>query len=271
MADMHAAMLMIVVAMLLRPSMGTGAFGTLYLVDQRGQPDEWDGQELFIVDDPVQGRNPFTMIASHASQYLFEVYAVWAGDGVDDVSDVYVVGQRSRRIMKFIGMVSYLVLMMKLLPFMLPGLLPWHEAVVQSNDYPGEAGCRVTVRSYMQPLLWWVRRGAETSITAGAAMFQNFKAIKLPRFMINNDFNYAAWQAYFQEAGPRYFVYMPHKTQDPMLNIKQMADDERAMGRDVDKKMLKRLIGMYRIPYAEGRWLDKEDRLWLSRQRKAML
>ena len=47
---------------------------------------------------------------------------------------------------------TFLLFMVKLYPMLVEGLLPWHELVVQSNDYPGEGGCRVTVRSHLESL-----------------------------------------------------------------------------------------------------------------------
>lgn len=156
------------------PSMGTGAFGSLWLLDLCNQPEVWDGQQLFQAEHPAYGRNNYVMIASHHSQHWFEVYALYAADAIDDVSDIYCRCHRGGRILQFIGHFSYLLIMAKLLPYLGRGLVPWHETIVQSNDYEGEVGCRVTCRSYLEPWIWWLRVGAETSIDAGARLFKNF-------------------------------------------------------------------------------------------------
>ena len=56
------------------PSMGTDAFGSLWLLDLRGQPDVWDGQHLFEAEHPDYGPNHYVMIAWHVSQHWIEIY-----------------------------------------------------------------------------------------------------------------------------------------------------------------------------------------------------
>ena len=91
----------------------TGAFGSLWVIDlRRAVEPMWPGYELFTVDHPMSssyGQNEFAMIASHASQYWFEVYGLWVDDpdAIDDVSDVYVAKNRGHRTIKFIGYVSF--------------------------------------------------------------------------------------------------------------------------------------------------------------------
>ena len=81
----------------------TGAFGSLWVIDlRRAVEPMWPGYELFTVDHPMSssyGQNEFAMIASHASQYWFEVYGLWVDDpdAIDDVSDVYVAKNRGHR------------------------------------------------------------------------------------------------------------------------------------------------------------------------------
>ena len=107
------------------------------------------------MQDADYGQNEFAMIASHPTQYWFEVYALWVddADAVGDVSEVYVAQRRGHRMLKFIGYASFLLIMAKLLPMFMEGLIPWHEAIIHSNDYPGESGCCATVRSYTQNLV----------------------------------------------------------------------------------------------------------------------
>ena len=255
----------------------TGAFSSLWLLDLRRAARCWPGYELFTSEHADYGRNDFAMIASHPSQYWFTVHGVYVEnpDAIDDVSDIYVARRCGRRTLQFIGYATFILIMAKLLPMFAEGLVPWHEAIIQSNDYPGELGCRVTVRSHQEPMVWWLRVGAELSISAGKEMFQNFMSIKLPRLLIGNDWNYASWHPYFQLAGPRYFCYTPHKTLEFVGTMVNMAEEENYMAKTdpihaIEPKTMKRIVKAYAPVYTEGRWLTKADKMKLSRTRKAM-
>ena len=257
----------------------TGAFGSLCLLDLRRVLEPmWPGYELFTAQDADYGQNEFALIVSHPTQYWFEVYALRVddADAIGDVSEVYVAQRRGRRMLTFISYASFLLIMAKLLPMFMEGLIPWHEAIIHSNDYPGESGCRVIVRSYLQPTVWWLRVGAETSIRAGRMMFQNFKAIKLPRLVLGNDWNYASWKPYFQSAGPRYFAYVPHKSLNFKNVMLKMAMEERYMAQSnpvhaISKNLMKRIAKAYASGYEEGRWLSKADKNYLSRMARSVL
>ena len=155
----------------------TGAFGTLWLVDLRR--DMPAASELLTLDHPTYGINKFVMAASHHTQYYYELWAVYLDDvdSIEDPSDVYLKYLRGERRLVWIGSMTFLLFMAKLMPMLMRGTLPWHEIVVQSNDYPNESGCRVTVRSHLEPMAWWLRIGSELSIVAGkrrlAAMLQH--------------------------------------------------------------------------------------------------
>jgi hypothetical protein len=268
-------LLPLLVASFLLSCGATGAFGTLWLLDLRREPD-FPGSELFTTEHPSYGRNMFTMIASHASQHWFEVYGVYVEDpdAIEDPSDIYVRRYRGERTLEFIGYFSFILMMSKLLPMFAKGLVPWHEMVVQSNDYGNELGCRVSVRSYLEPMVWWVRVGSELSIRAGDMMFKNFKTIKLPRLLLGNEWNYASWCPYLAW-GPRYFCYTPHKTLDFVRTMIQMAEEENYMGKAdpihaIEPKTMKRIVKAYADVYAEGPWLTKGDKMKLSRKRKSM-
>ena len=254
----------------------TGAFGTLWVCDLRRAGPCWPGYELFASEHPDYGRNDFTMIASHPSQYWFTVHGVYVEnpDAIDDVSDIYAARHRGQRTLQFIGYVSFLLIMSKLLPMFAEGLVPWHETYIQSNDYKGEIGCRVSVRSYLEPMVWWLRVGAELSISAGKEMFKNFKSIKLPRLLIGNDWNYASWHPYFA-SGPRYFCYAPHKTLEFVDTMVKMAEEENYMAKTdaihaIEPAMMKRIVKAYAKVYVEGPWLSKKSKMRLSHARKAM-
>ena len=266
---------LVLVASFSPTSSATGAFGTLWLLDQRRVGD-FPGYELFTMEHESYGRNMFTMIASHASQYWFEIYAVYVEDpdAIGDPSDIYVKQYRGERTLVFIGYASFILIMARLLPMMAEGLIPWHELVVQSNDYENEMGCRVTVRSYLEPMMWWQRVGAELSIRAGALMFQNFKTIKLPRLHLGSEWNYASWRPYLAW-GPHYFIYTPHKSLNFRETMKQMADEENYMAETapihaIAPKTMRRIVKAYAPVYTEGHWLTKGEKVNLSRKRKAM-
>ena len=255
----------------------TGAFGTLWLLDlRRTREPDFPGYELFTTWDRDFGRNVFTMIASHASHHWFEVYGVFVSDpdAICDPSDIYVRRYRGERHLEFIGYFSFVLIMSKLLPMFAKELIPWHETVVQSNDYKFEGGCRVTVRSYLEPFVWWQRVGSELSIEAGDMMFKNFKAIKLPRLLLGNEWNYASWCPYLA-FGPRYFWYCPHKTLNFVKTMIQMTEEENYMAKKdpihaIEPKTMKRIVKAYKHVYAEGPWLTKDQKVKLSRKRKSM-
>ena len=258
---------------------GAGAFGSLWLLDFRWVMDTiWPGQELFMIDDADYGRNRFALVSSHPSQYWFRLDAVYVDepDAISDVSDIYGAALRGQRTLKFIGFFSFLLIMAKLMPMFRKPDIPWHEAFVQSNDYPGEVGCNVTVRSYIQPLVWWCRVGAELSIQAGKNMFQDFKSIKLPRLLIGNEWNCAAWKPYVQNSGPLFFNYTPPKDMDYRKALSQMAIEEATMAEndpvhDIPKNIKKMIVKAYAWEWEQGRWLTKFERLCLSLSRRGNL
>jgi hypothetical protein len=268
----------LVVAMLmLVPVTGTGAFGTHWVLDVRDPPDDWAGEQLFRASSAKLGPNPFVLIVSHASQYWFKVYGLWAGDDVMDISDIYVRSVRSSRNLTFIGWMSYLFLMSLLLPAITGhGItLPWHEVVIQSNDYPGEDGCRITIRNHAQPRVWWQMRTACTSIPRGSMMLKYFKTLALPRFLVADVYNFAAWKPYWQVSGPLFFFYMPHKSLVTMDVLEQMREEERYMAKaepihDVSKAW-KIIRKAYAMPYEEGAWLNKKDWKNVKAMRKSIL
>ena len=260
-------------------ALGAGAFGSLWLVDLRGvMGTMWPGYDLFTTEFADYVFNLFAMISSDSSQHWFAVHGLYVDepDAIAGVSDVYGAFVYGYWTLVFIGFFSFLLLMAKLLPMFADRHLPWHEAIIQSNDYPGEIGCSVTVRSYMQPLVWWLRVGAEVSISAGTLMFQNFKAIKLPRLIIMNEWNYAAWKPFLQNECPLYFAYTPHKSLGYKETILKMFVEESYMAETnpihaISKSMMKRLCRRYVWPYEQGRFLDKDEKRCLDCMRRGFL
>ena len=260
----------------------TGAFGSLWLVDLRSvMGTMWPGDELFTVEHKDYGVNPFALVSSHRSQHWFSIHALFVDelDDIADVSDVYKATLRGRRTLVFIGYFSFALIMAKLLPmFADRGFhgLPWHETIIQSNDYRHEIGCNVTCRSFRQPMIWWLRVGAEISISAGSLLFQNFKKIKLPRLIIFNEWNFAAWHPFYQNAGPLYFAYTPHKSLGYKETILKMFVEESYMAETnpihaISKSMMKRLCRRYVWPYEQGRFLDKDEKRCLDCMRRGFL
>ena len=257
---------------------GGGAFGSLWMLDLRRETT-FPGHEIFRVDLPGLGANLFAMISSHASQYWFRVDAVYVEDpdAIDDLSDVYCKNLLGQRTLKFIGYFSFLLIMARLMPMFRKGVVPWHEMIIQSNDYKGEDGCTVNVRSSMEPTIWFLRVGEETSIIAGEVMFQNFKTIRLPRLIVRNEWNYSAWKPYYQNSGPIYFVYTPHKTLDFKKTVNQMAIEENSMAQHdehihfISKNVLKMIVKAYLWEWEQGRYLSKTEKQILNLCRLAKI
>ena len=79
-------------------------------------------------------------IFSHPSQWWYEVYAVFFEEHLADISDAYVLSRSGRRHYVFIEYVSMVLLMLTLLPLFKNCRMPWHEAIIQGNNYEGEPG-----------------------------------------------------------------------------------------------------------------------------------
>ena len=249
------------------------AFGSLWTLDLRDAMS-WPGSEIFSVHCEYYGRNHFALISSDPSRWWFRVDAVYLEyeNDVIDVSDLYRKNLRGHRTLKFIGYFSFLLIIANLHPVFRLGLISWHEMIAQSNDYEGELGCTVHVRSFMQPWVWFMRVGAETSIKAGKLMFQNFKTIKLPRLIIDNEWNFSSWRPYCQASGPVYFVYTPHKTLDYPDCMQQMIFEEDSMSEQdethyIPDELKKTIFKAYADKWEQGPWLTKlqKERLSLCR------
>ena len=68
--------------------------------------------------------------------------------------------------------------------------------MAQGNNYRGECGATLTMRHYSQPRLWWRKIGPELSIPNGRDLYSAFLSMKLPRFVIDGAYNFAAWRPY---------------------------------------------------------------------------
>ena len=101
------AKMMILLLSLVSVVNGKYAFGSLWLVDLRrtiANYPAWPGFELFQTISSDYGRNVFTMISSHHSQYWFRVQAVYVEnpDDIEDVSDLYNSTLRGHRTLMYI-------------------------------------------------------------------------------------------------------------------------------------------------------------------------
>jgi hypothetical protein len=204
-------MLAVALAVLfLVPCAGTGAYVSKWLVDLRTAPVDYEGRTLLQKHVNDYGVNQIVSIISHPSQWWFEVYAVFFDKSIDDISDAYVPTRSGNRHYVFIGYLSMVMLMLTLVPLFKKHCLPWHEAMIQGNNYEGEVGVTVTVRHYLHPLVWWARQGVERSIPGRLLLYRTFKQLRLPQFVLaEGGWNYAAWKPYWQLDGPVYFTYSP--------------------------------------------------------------
>ena len=79
------------------------------------------------------GINSYVMIASTASQFNFDVWAVYLfedDDGIIDISEIYGRQYRRRRHVAYIASMSFLMLLVGLLPMLQAQVVPWFELVV---------------------------------------------------------------------------------------------------------------------------------------------
>ena len=135
-----------------------GAFGSLWTMDLRGvRPGEVvdeDVPHVLFHQHAIYGLNNFVVAVSTASQYYYDIWAIYpqGEEDIVDVSDIYDKVWRHKRQMVYMGTMSLLLLMAKILPMLLKSIIPWYEVIVQSNDYPGEEGCRVTVSPLLPPI-----------------------------------------------------------------------------------------------------------------------
>ena len=264
---------LVLLAILGAPSLAAGAFGRLWLVDFRRLSRV---PAPFHIHDDAYGDNQFAMITSHPSQYWFEVYALWVPCDMDneaDLSDIYVRARVPQRRVRHLGFYSFLLIIATLMPYFLAETVPWHELYVQSNDYDGETGCRVTIRSHLWPTIWWLRIDVEISIPRGRQMLSTFKTIRLPRLLIGSlrlgrDINYAAWKPFYQAQGPRFFHYVPH-TDRIIQNLNSMYTEERIMSeadpyRRISGRKFDQIVRAYSREYEEGRYLTTIEKVRLS-------
>ena len=240
------------------PVNGTGAYCSLWFIDLADAPYVVPFLQKHV--DGL-GMNRYVCLASHPSQYWFKAYGVYLDYGVDDISDVYVRSRAGKRRYVFIDYVTMLALMMTLLPLFQEHCLPWHEAILQSNNFPGEVGLRVTIRHYLHPRVWWLRGDVERSVAGGKALYSEFKKLKLPKFILQG-YNFAAWRPYWQVTGPTYLAYSPPRTSTIKECFMSMLEEENEKARNEGRampsmKIMANLIKIYRRDYVEGPYLSK--------------
>ena len=136
------------------------------------------------------------------------------------------------------------------------------------NNYAGECGAKVTMRHHTQPRLWWSRVGVELSIPNGLELYNAFTSMKLPRFLIDGAYNFAAWHPY-NALGPKFYTFCGPAEWSIKECFLEMFVEQEAMAKHTDSKhMLYDVAAIYQIDYKEGDWLTKSDRRRLSYLRK---
>ena len=119
-------------------------------------------------------------------------------------------------------------------------------------------------------MVWWLRVGAELSISAGKTMLQCFMNIKLPRLVVSTGWNYASYHPYFA-AGPQFFCYTAPKTMDLKQALFSMFVEENEKGTIITKKMMALILRKYSRSYEEGGWLTTKEKFILNLRKKSMM
>ena len=122
-------------------------------------------------------------------------------------------------------------------------------------------------------MVWWLRIGAELSISAGKTMLQCFMNIKLPRLIVSTGWNYASYHPYFA-AGPQFFCYTAPKTMDLKQALFSMFVEENEKADPdtiISKNVMQKIMKNYSKSYEEGRWLTRKEKGILTMRKKSML
>ena len=131
------------------------------------------------------------------------------------------------------------------------------------------------MRHYSQPRLWWRKIGPELSIPNGRDLYSAFLSMKLPRFVIDGAYNFAAWRPY-EAWGPRFFSYCGPKKWTVKQCFFAMFEEHLALAEyssidAISRNMLYEVAKIYQSNYVEGKWLTKAQRQRLNYQRKSRL
>ena len=199
--------------------------------------------------------NDYLLVHSSPPHYNFEVWAMWAND-LDDISDALAVNAYHRR---FLGTWNYMHLMCLLCVgfsvtpyFPLTLWFPWVEAFVQRNEYPGGRGCWVTIRHYMDPLIWWQLRKPVVSLLPPSPNL--FDLVVPPLFRC-----LSVYRAYWQDAGPMIPIFICRKSQDVMRMLMAMP-----VPSSTELSFRAVMEGAYAQPWRMGDWLTDEEFSQLS-------
>lgn len=246
----------------------TGAHVMLWLADLSEMYEEdWPGKSMFFIEHERYGRNRYVFFASHPSQWWLTAYAVhFANVVLSDISEFMRTGQKGY---SFLGHHSALFIIACLWPLAKKYAMPWMEIVAMGNNYGGESGATVTMRHYLRPSLWWRRVGSELSIPNGLDLYTAFWTMRLPRFVINGAYNFAAWHPYHAR-GAKLFSYCGPKDWSVKQCFLAMFEEHEAMAKylnadyEITRSIALQLAQIYKQDYSEGPWLTKEERFSLN-------
>jgi hypothetical protein len=248
------------------PAHATGAYCTMFCIDLGRAPADYEGRVFLQQDVEGYGVNQYVAIMSHPSQWWFEVYAVFFDAVLDDISDAYVSSRSGKRHYFFIEYVSMVLLMLTLMPLLKTCRLPWHEVMMQGNNYEGESGVTVTIRHWLHSMVWWTRRGPEHSIYGGHGLYRSFKNLTLPKLTLaEGGWNYGAWKPYWQVSGPNLFSYSPPRGWTIKKSFDRMLVEEtyKAMyeGRPAPSmRVYRQIVRIYGREYVQGPYVSLATR-----------
>ena len=265
----------------------TGAYTQIFVFDWQCYEAvpyaQLPGCGLFHMQDQVLGPNPYTLVCSHASQWWYEVYALWGpitvGRRKPDVSTIF--NKTSflyRRELVFLGHLSFVCIMGVLWTSLLEEKLPWMELCCQGNNYAGEEGCRITIRHHCEPMLWLVQRTINRTIDNHLNLYRTFHRLTIPKLFVDgNLWNWAAYLGYVSPRCPKLPIYCPpegcelfqalEQQYQEELGIYQHKDTRHYVGGDVFQHMR----AVYRHPYEEGLYLTQAERTVYNIRRQASL
>ena len=261
--------------LLLVQPMGAGATGAhvmLWLADlSQMQQEDWPGKAMFVAEHIDYGRNNYVLFATHPSQWLLTAYACYFQPmALSDISEF--MRQKHKKTV-LLGHYAALFIIACLWALAKKFAMPWLEIVAQGNNYKGERGATITMRHYSQPRLWWRKVGPEMSIPNRQDLYTAFLSMRLPRFVINGAYNFAAWHPY-EAWGPRFFSYCGPKEWTTKQCFWAMFEAAAAMAKHhkdpkyaISRNMLYEVFKIYQSDYVEGRWLTKAKRQRLDYQR----
>ena len=258
----------------------TGASERLWLVDVAMERKQvFFGEPMLFSKHPKHGWNNYVLFVMHPTHWCFAAYAVWCPSmrACEDISQLLCQGSAHYPTeTAMLGFYSALFIIACLWPWAQRKSLLWLEVVVLRNNYDGESGTQVLMRHHSQPWLCWVNVGAEAFVANVLDLFNPFTSIKLPRFLMNGGYNFAAWLPY-EVSGPRFFVYDAPQGWSMKQCFLRMFQEQEAIAQhsgpklSVSPQLFAEVATIYQAEYAEGPWLSESERHALTYHGKARL